>query len=274
MIYRDSSNWPAGENAMPSAESPTHFERVDDVGIITMTFAPHNLIGRTLSVAIVEELEHAHSAGCRAIILKSGLRHFSAGAELELFENGGERLSADLDVEGVLRTFEGLPIPIIASVHGVAVGGGFELALASDMIIAAASSKMGLVEVSLGLQPLMGGVQRVIQRAGVNRGKEIVMLGRRHDAATLEKWGIVNRVVPDDKLADVTMAIARELANGPTVAHGATKRLANVFLAEGMKASDEAMTEIRAPVLASEDLKRGLAAFQTSGPGSAVFKGD
>jgi enoyl-CoA hydratase/carnithine racemase len=249
------------------------FERTGDVGVLTMQFAPHNLVGKTLSQALIAGLDNAYSAGCRALVVRSGLRHFSAGAELGLFENGGARLHVELDTVGVLRAFEELPIPIIASVHGVALGGGFELALAADMIVASTSAKFGLVEATLGLHPLMGGIQRLIDRCGTARAKEIVMLARRHDAATLEKWNVVNRVVPDAQLSEVSMSIAQELAAGPTIAHAATKRLVNLYVNEGMRAADEGMRDVHAPLFKSGDLQRGLDAFLSTGPGSAAFQG-
>ena len=256
-----------------SSSEAVAFERIGDVGVLTMQFAPHNLVGHTLSQALIARLHETHAAGCRAVVVKSGLRHFSAGAELSLFENGGARLHIDLDALGVLRAFDELPLPIVASVHGVALGGGFELALAADIIVASASAKFGLVEATLGLQPLMGGIQRVIDRVGLARAKEIVMLARRHDAATLERWNVINRVVPDAQLNDVTMSLAHELAAGPTIAHAATKCLANVYVNEGMRAADEGMHEAHAPILGSRDLRHGLDAFQSAGPGSAVFTG-
>src|SRR6201999_2519662 len=112
---------------------------------------------------------------------------------------------------------------IVAAVHGTCVGGGFELALASDLVIAADSAKIGSVEVAVGPHPLMGGIQRVAQRAGAARAKEMALLGRRYDARTLERWNVINRVVPDERLAGVTSTLAHELANGPTVAHASTK---------------------------------------------------
>lgn len=248
-------------------------ERDGDVVVMTMQFAPHNLVGGELTSGLIASLAKAHSAGCRAVVLRSGLRHFSAGADLALFENKGAKVQSQVNPLGVLRAFEELPIPVVASVHGLALGGGFELALACDMIVAAGSAKFGLVEATLGLHPLMGGIQRMIDRVGTARAKEFVMLARRHDAATLERWGVINRVVPDAALHETTMAIAHELARGPTIAHGCTKRLANVFLSEGMAAADKAMAEIEAPIWQSEDLKRGLAAFAEKGPGQAVFSG-
>jgi len=192
---------------------------------------------------------------------------------MSLFENAGARRN-DVDFVGVLRAFDELPIPIISSVHGIAVGGGFEIALASDLIIAAASAKMGLVEATLGLHPLMGGVQRLIDRVGLARAKEIVLLARRHDAATLERWNVINRVVPDPELEAVTMSVAREIAAGPTVAHAATKRLASLYSNNGMRAADEGMADIADAIYRTADLQRGLDAFATTGPGSAVFEGN
>ena len=251
---------------------PVVLERVGDVAVLTMAHEPHNLVGKVLSRALIASLREASTS--RAIVLRSSLRHFSAGADLALFENGGELLHRELDPLGVLAAFDALEVPTIASVHGVALGGGFELALACDLVVASASSKFGLVEATLGLHPLMGGVQRVIDRAGLARANEIVMLGRRYDAATLEKWGIVNRVVPDDQLQEITMALAIELAAGPTVAHAATRKLARVFLNQGMRAADEAMAGLQKGIFTSEDLKRGLAAFKASGPGMATFAGN
>ena len=249
------------------------FERVGEVAVLTMSFAPHNLLGEGLSRALMAALSRATEEKCRAVVLRSSLRHFSTGADLALFEDRGARFQQALKPLDLLREFEEHPLPIVASVHGVALGGGFELALACDIIVAASSSKFGLVEVTLGLHPLMGGIQRVMQRVGAARAKEMVMLGRRHDAATLERWGIVNRVVPDAQLNELSMAVAQELALGPTIAHGCTKRLVNMYLNEGMAKADTAMAEITKPIWKSDDLQSGLKSYSEKGLGQAIFTG-
>jgi DNA-binding MarR family transcriptional regulator len=129
---------------------PVHFKKEGEVAVLTMQWAPHNLLGKVLSEALVASVKQAEAEKARAIVIKSGLRHFSAGADLVLFDNHGARLHADLDAVGLLRAFEELSIPIVASVHGIAIGGGFEIALAADLIVAASSAKLGLVEVSMG----------------------------------------------------------------------------------------------------------------------------
>ena len=89
----------------------------------------------------------------------------------------------------------------------------------------------------------------------------------------MERWGLVNLVVADDALEEVTITIAEELAHGPTVAHAATKRLVHIAVNDGVLAADEAMAEIQKPIWASEDLKIGLASFRENGPGLAKFTG-
>lgn len=251
-------------------------EQTDDgpVRVLTMTYRPYNLMGPVLIGALLQALRDAVGEGKRAILLRSGLRHFCAGADVGLFgdraEAGGKSAH---DPAETLRKFELLPIPIVAAVHGACLGGGLELALACDYIVAASSAKIGSVEIALGLHPLLGGIQRQVQRIGATRAKEMAMLGRRYDAATLERWGLINLVVADEKLLDSALMVARELGNGPTVAHAATKRLVSITVNEGVEAADLAMAEIQKPIWASEDLKAGLASFRANGPGLATFDG-
>jgi enoyl-CoA hydratase/carnithine racemase len=180
-------------------------EQRGNISVLTMVYRPYNLLGPKLINAIVERVEEARDAGSRAIVLRSGLRHFSAGADLDIFDKRVEQGSGDSGSEnrrlnGVefLRFMELLPIPLIASIHGVCLGGGLELALSCDYIIAASSAKIGSVEATLGLHPLLGGIQRQVQRIGALRAKEMSMLGRRYDAPTLEKWGLINLTVPEE----------------------------------------------------------------------------
>ncbi len=238
------------------------------VAVLSLVHRPHNLLGSILLEAIYKELKAAHAAGARAIIIRSGLRHFSAGAEIQMFEESvqtGVKPSA-FDAEVFLDAFENLPIPIVASIHGTCVGGGFELALACDYVISASTAKIGSVEAMLGIHPLAGAVQRVTQRAGALRAKEMAMLARRYDPATLERWNLVNLVVPEDELEAKTLEIAQELAKGPTVAHGATKKLALLSMNQGVKAADDAMDAVQKPIWTSRDLSIGLKALKDNKP--------
>jgi enoyl-CoA hydratase/carnithine racemase len=255
-------------------------EERGNISVLTMVYRPYNLLGPKLMNAILEQVEAAREAGSRAIVIRSGLRHFSAGADLDIFDKrvaagSGDQSSEGRRLNGVefLRFMELLPIPLIASVHGVCLGGGLELALSCDYIIAASSAKIGSVEATLGLHPLLGGIQRQVQRIGAARAKEMSMLARRYDAQTLEKWGLINLTVPEDALEKTTLSIAEEFAQGPTIAHAATKQLVHIAVSEGVAAADEAMATVQTPIWASEDLKAGLASFRKNGPGLAKFVG-
>lgn len=272
-------------SAAPAAQSPASAEPASAVAggavgcsmhgrvaVLTMQYPPHNLFDLALSQACIDALAWARQQDARAVVLRSAMRHFSAGADLNAIEHG---LS---DEEGqfllsLLTAFRDHPAPIIASVHGVCVGGGLEIALACDFIIAADSAKLGCVEPIVGLHPLMGAIQRIAQRAGEARAKEMAMFGRRYDAQTLERWNIINRVVPDARLQSATMVLAQELAAGPTVAHAATKKLAAVAVSQGIEAADTAMLQIQKAVFASKDFANAVASYKVRGPGFATFEG-
>jgi enoyl-CoA hydratase/carnithine racemase len=244
-----------------------------EVAVLTMQHAPHNFLGTALYDGLIEGVRWAAEQRARAVLLRSSLRNFCAGADVALFDSAERGVAPDLEVVGLLRAFDTLPIPIVAAVHGVCLGGGLELALACDLIVASESAKIGSVEAAIGLNPLMGGIQRVTERAGAARAKEMALLARRYDARTLERWNVINRVVPDVQLAAVTRTLAHELANGPTVAHASTKAIISHAVSHGVRATDEAMGELQRDIWKSEDLKIGLASLAANGPGAARFEG-
>ena len=262
---------PAGA---PDRDSPAVAREMDGhVAVLTMQHAPHNFLNTALYDGLIEGVRWAAEQHARAVLLRSSLRNFCAGADVSLFDSAESGKAPGLDLVELLRAFDTLPIPIVAAVHGVCLGGGLELALACDLIVASESAKIGSVEAAIGLNPLMGGIQRVTERAGAARAKEMAMLARRYDARTLERWNVINRVVPDEQLAAVTRTLAHELANGPTVAHASTKAIVSHTVSHGVQATDEAMGELQRDIWKSEDLKIGLASLAANGPGAARFEG-
>ncbi|HXL62831.1 MAG TPA: enoyl-CoA hydratase/isomerase family protein [Mycobacterium sp.] len=259
---------------VPGPDTPPVGREMDGhLAVLTMQYAPHNFLGTELTAGLLEGVQWAKDQGARAVLLNSGLRNFCAGADLAMFQSAYRGVAPDIDLVEVLRAFDSLPVPIVAAIHGVTVGGGLEIALACDLIISSESAKIGSVEATLGLNPLMGGIQRVTERAGAARAKEMALLARRYDARTLERWNIINRVVPDEKLGDVSVTVAQELANGPTLAHASTKAIVSYTLAHGVPAADEVMRDLQADYWKSEDLKRGLESLAANGPGAARFEG-
>ena len=156
------------------------------VAVLSMGLAPYNLMDRALNRELISGLEWAQQQGARAVILRSSLRHFSAGADLDAMVADADHSDVlDWGLVETLRAFDEHPAPVIASIRGACLGGGFELALACDLIVASESAKIGSVEVTVGLHPLMGAVQRLTQRAGAARAKEMALLGRRYPASTI-----------------------------------------------------------------------------------------
>jgi enoyl-CoA hydratase/carnithine racemase len=247
------------------------FEKDGAVGVATLAKPPHNLIDHELLAELAGAYDQALASGCRSILLRSAMRHFCAGADLDVIATQRWDQPA---LEALWSRLEDVPLPTVAAVHGAALGGGFELALMCDMIVAADTASFGMAEASLGLVPLLGGVQRVVQRVGPARAKEMAMFGRRHDPRALERWGVVNLVASEAELTSVSMSWARQLAAGATVALNCIKTVANLAARGGMAAADARQEALNATMWRSNDQARGLAAFAATGPGSAVFEGN
>jgi enoyl-CoA hydratase len=126
----------------------------------------------------------------------------------------------------------------------------------------------------VGLTPGAGGTQRMAERAGPARAREFVMTRGMYDAATLERWNVVNRVVGDDELGEKGMAFAHRLADGPTKAHGATKQIVRAYLRGGVEEADRVTPEVAGALFETEDLQGAVRSFLSDGPGKATFKGE
>ena len=243
-------------------------DTIGSVGVILLNNPPHNLIGGAFIEEYCSAQEQAVANGARAILVRSELRHFCAGADVSALEAGG------VSAPEILNRLESIPVPTVAAVHGAVLGGGFELALACDFIVASESAQIGSVEVAIGLAPLLGAVQRLAERTGSARAREVAMLGRRYRPEVLEQWGVINLVTANDELESAALSLAQQLASEPTVALNAIKRIARIANTAGVDAADQALAEELAPMWASEDVKRGMAAMLETGPGTAVCERD
>jgi enoyl-CoA hydratase len=251
------------------------FERHGDVGVVVIDDPPLNLFGRELTEAVIAALERAEQEGVRALLIRAEGEVFTGGADVHVFDGlgpdeGREFVSRLMEIT---HKVEELPFPTLASVHGLCFTAGFELSLACDMVWAAESARFGLVEIVVGLTPLMGGTQRVAERAGPARARELVMSGGLYDAATLDRWNVINRVLPDDELAEKSMRFVERLAAGPTLANAATKRIVRAALDHGVRGADERTADIGAPLFATEDLRQAVRSFLEEAPGKATFEG-
>jgi enoyl-CoA hydratase/carnithine racemase len=250
-------------------------EEEGGLGVITLADPPLNLFGMELTNDLIAALEDAEGAGLRALLICADGEVFTGGVDVHVFEGKSPEQAAGFfnDLVGIVHKLEGMPFPTIACVQGLCLTAGFELSLGCDMIWAAESARFGLVEIVVGLTPAMGGTQRVAERAGPARARELVMSGGLYDAAALERWNVVNRVLPDEELHEKTRKFARRLASGPTRANAATKQMVRAFLEHGVRGADERIGDIAAPLFATEDLNNAVRSFLTEGPGKATFEG-
>jgi len=174
-----------------------------------------------LNPAVIQEMakvlrEVRREPSIRVLILTgAGDRAFIAGADIAA-------MSAMSTVEGmefcrmghrVTATFEELPIPVIAAVNGFALGGGTEMALACDLIVASEKARFGQPEINLGLIPGFGGTQRLPHRIGQSRARELILTGDMIDGKTAFEWGLANKLVAPDQLMAETRKLAEKLAS-------------------------------------------------------------
>jgi enoyl-CoA hydratase/carnithine racemase len=177
------------------------------------------------------------------------------------------------DLLGLIARVESLPCPTVFAAHALCLTAAFELSLACDLLVAAHSARFGLVEIVVGLTPAMGGTQRLAQRAGPARARELVMTGELFDAPTLERWNVVNRVLPDDGFDAAARSFAARLANGPTKAHAATKAIVRRAMEGGIAAADASVPELAGALFGTDDLKGAVRSFLEQGPGKATYQG-
>jgi len=254
---------------------PVRVERDGSVASIVLSDPPLNLFGEATWRALTDCVEEVTGSDARCVVWRAEGDVFTGGVDVNDFqravdEQAGDRFGSLLEVA---QKLEALEVPTLALVHGLCLTAGLEVALACDMIWAGESAQFGLVEAVVGLTPGAGGTQRMAERAGPARAAEFVMSGGLYDAATLERWNVVSRVVPDDQLLEKGMRFAQRLGNGPTVAHAATKRIIRAYRAGGVDAADEITGDQFAELFASEDLQGAVKSFLKDGPGKATFKG-
>ena len=207
----------------------------------------------------------AVSTTIRAVLLTgAGDRAFSAGADVKEFPGASDPEHWRRQIRYIFHVSEklaALPQPAVAAVNGLAYGGGFELTLFCDVRLASERARFALPEVKLGLFPGTGGVQRLPTLVGLARAKEILLRGDPFDASEAERIGLVNRVLPAERLYQEALALAQTLADRPGRAVRMIKRLVDGSV--GLSLADEREREIDANVeiIQTADAREGVQAF-------------
>ena len=255
---------------------PVRVERDGPLAVVTHAAPPVNLWDQATIDGFFAALDAIEADPPRGLLIRSEGRVVSGGVDVNLFASVADGAAGSelwRTLLGLTRRVEELPFPTVFAAHALCLTASFELSLACDLLLAAESAEFGLVERVVGLTPSMGGPQRLVERAGPARARELVYTGERFDAATLERWNVVNRVLPDEGFADAARAFAADLAAGPTLAHAATKRIVRAALEGGAEKADAAVPGVAGPLFDTRDLRNAVASFLEHGPGKATFEG-
>jgi len=197
------------------------------------------------------------------VLAATGDKAFCVGADLK------ERATFDLDdfsenrkqVRSMFEAIRKTPQPVIASIFGFALGGGFELVLSCDLAIAAEGTMMGLPEARVGLLPAGGGTQLLTRKVGTARAKDLIFRGRRMDVSEAKQLGLVTEITSREELADRTMGLARDLCRSSPIAVREAKRAIDAALGVDLDAGIEIEHRSWEVVIRSEDRAEGIAAF-------------
>ena len=254
---------------------PVTVEPDGPLAVITLDAPPLNLFDRDLMTALAGAIGEVARSDARGLLIRAEGRVVSGGVDVNVFAGLDPVSGAALwrDLFEMIHQLESLPIPTVFAAHGLCLTAAFEVALACDLLLAGESARFGLVEIVVGLTPSMGGPQRLAERAGPARARELIYTGETFPAATLERWNVVNRVLPDEGFAEAARAYARQVAAGPTAAHAATKRLVATAVRDGVRAADDAVPAVSGALFATTDLPAAVASFLNDGAGKAAHRG-
>lgn len=232
----------------------------DHVATICLNNGPQNRLAEQMIDELEDALTTLAKGNARAVLLRADGDDFSFGGDIVPWDGMSSEALRSLFERymNAFNRFERMPCPVVAAVQGLCFGGGLELALRADIVFAGESARFGHPEQTLGIATMLGGIYRVAQSAGRFLAAEWAFTSQQVPAATMERFGLVNRVVPEVKLREEAHAFAVRLARGPTRAHAAHKALLRTWASGGVDAADHAMFDIAMPLFETQDAKAGL----------------
>jgi enoyl-CoA hydratase len=212
-------------------------------------------LGQALDAAAADD-------GVRCLVLTGSDRAFAAGADIKEMSDKSYAQMFKTDFFGdAARKIEQFRKPIVAAVSGYALGGGCELAMLCDFIIASESAKFGQPEINLGVMPGIGGTQRLTRFVGKSKAMDMILTGRMMDAAEAERAGLVSRVVAVDKLVEEALAAAAKIAGQSPLAVMMNKELVEAAYETTLSTGVTMERRLFHSLFAFDDQKEGMAAF-------------
>ncbi len=262
----------------PSSEDLVRYERRGTTALLTLDHPPVNVLSRKVLDALSARLAEAEAdVEVRAVVLASAAaKAFAAGADIREMQpldpstarrHGGRG-------QAVTRQIERLPLPVIGAVHGVALGGGCEICLACDFLVASEDAQFGQPEINLGVMPGWGGTRRLPRRIGAARARRWILDGRSVSASEALAAGLVDRVVPRSELLPNALALAETFATKAPLALAAAKYAILEAMDPSIDAGLAYELDLWARLFGSEGQIEGMGAFLEKRPPRAITRQD
>jgi enoyl-CoA hydratase/carnithine racemase len=237
------------------------FERDGDLGSIVLC-SPPNWLGHEFSTDLTKAVHQASESDIRALLIRGEGEHFCVGGAVYEWPDKDQRWFRTFvgEVNMSYRAIEALPVPVVAAVRGNALGGGFELVLAADLIIASETAVFHCIEATSGMVPLAGAVQRIAAAAGPYQAARIAMLMPPVTASEAARLNLVAEVVPDGELDKKALDLARRLAEGPTRGFAGVKSLVKAYEG-GISTADTLMFDLVMNLYDTADARTSMPAI-------------
>jgi enoyl-CoA hydratase/carnithine racemase len=238
------------------------FEQQNSLGHIVLANPPGNLINIRFSEDLQKAVHAAGASNIRALLVRAEGPNFSQGGDiLDFIDRDAKSFRTFVgEVHQSYRAIEALEIPTICAVRGAAFGGGLELVLACDLVVAAENAVFFCVEASVGSAPLAGAVQRLASRIGRARAARYAMLSEKFSGGLAGQLGVVSHVVAENEVESTALALAQKLSIGPTRSYAAIRALLKAWSGGGIPAADALQLDLTMGLHSTEDARRGRAA--------------
>ncbi|MDQ0381136.1 enoyl-CoA hydratase/isomerase family protein [Amycolatopsis thermophila] len=253
-----------------------HLTVENRIGVVRLDRPPVNALNRAVREELIEVAAIVTAReDVRAVVVHGGPKTFAAGADVrELASTShADMISESRRISAGIGALAHIRKPTVSAITGFALGGGLEIALATDRRIAADDARLGVPEILLGVIPGGGGTQRLARLVGEAAAKDLVYTGRFVGAAEALAMGLVDEVVPAGEVFDRAVAYAAQFAEGPARAYAAAKEAIEGGLDRDLEAGLDLESEVFAALFATEDRTIGMESFLEHGPGKARFTG-
>ena len=251
-------------------------EVADGVGILRLDRPPMNALDAQLQSELVTLSREADERDdVAAVVVFGGEKVFAAGADVkEMSAMSYQQMVRHATLlQDFTRALAAIGKPTVSAITGFALGGGLEVALATDLRFAAENAKLGQPEILLGIIPGAGGTQRLSRLVGPSRAKDLIYSGRFVSAAEAQAMGLVDRVLPAEEVLEAAVGWARQFVGGPALALRAAKSSVDRGLEVDLQTGLEIERLEFTGLFATEDQSAGMTSFVENGPGKATFEG-